>query len=247
MASETTSPEFEIDRIHAQNLRDYPRLLELRRMINQGFSDSMNKHSSILPSSADCYFQNEERLLNRLGPDAVLFLMTMRSPNGRENGDIVATASYKPYETPWPLRKTHDDEGERAWKTVERRNMTEADIPAVQEALQSLARAGPRGEISGICMEILTVVTSPEWQGYGLASRLVRQITEEANARAREAEAEKRKPMFKLMLRTIKEVNEPLWNKMGFRTIKSDFFEPGLSGSVEGFHLLSMVREHAIT
>lgn len=246
MASETTNPEFEIERLHAQNLRDYPRLSELRRMINQGFSDSMKKHSSILTSGAEYYFQNEERWLNRLGPDGVLFLMTMRIPNGRENGNIVATASYKPYETPWPLRTTRDDEGGRAWKPVKRRNMTEADIPAVQEALQSLARADAREEISGICLEIVTVVTSPEWQGYGLASRLVRQITEEVNARARESEAEKRKPIFKLMLRTVKEVNEPFWSKMGFRTIKSDFFEPGLSGSVEGFHLLEMVREHAI-
>ncbi len=125
--------------------------------------------------------------------------------------------------------------------------MTESDMPAVQEALGLIARADSRVEIPGISMEIVTVVTSPNWQGHGLASRLVRQITEEVNARAREAEAEKRKPIFQLMLRTVKEVNETFWSKMGFRTIRSNFSEPGLSGSTEGFHLLEMVREHVIT
>ena len=246
MASETTSPEFEIERLDAQNLRDYPRLSELRRMIDHGFSHSVTKHSFILTSGAESYFQSEERLLDRLGPDAVLFLMTVRIANGRENGDIVATASYKPYEIPWPMRTICDDEGNKAWKTAERRNMTEADIPAVQEALKFLARADSREETSGISVEILTIVTSPESQGHGLESRLVRQITEEVTARAREAEAEKRRPIFKLMLRMVKEVNEPFWSKMGFRTIRSNLFEPGSSGSVEGFHLLEMVREHAI-
>jgi len=246
MASETTSPNFRIERLDAQNLRDYPRLPELREMINHGFSDSVNKNSSILTPGAESYLQSEERLLDRLGPDAVLFLMTVRTPNGRANGDIIATASYKSYETSWPLRTICDDEGKRAWKTAERRNMTEDDIPAVQEALALLARADSREEILGISMEIVTVVTSPGWQGYGLASRLVQQITEEVKARAREVEVEMWKPIFKLMVRTVKEVNEPFWSKMGFRTIRSNFFEPGLSGRVEGFHLLEMVREHAI-
>lgn len=246
MASEITSPIFKIERIDAQNLQDFPRLSELKTMIGDGFSHSVNKHSFILTPGAESYLQSEERLLDRLGPDAVLFLMTVRTPNGRANGDIIATASYKPYEKSWPLRTICDDEGKKAWKTAERRNMTEDDIPAVQEALALLARADSREEISGYPMEIVTVVTSPEWQGYGLASRLVQQITEEVKARAREVEVEMWKPIFKLMVRTVQEVNEPFWSKMGFRTIRSNFFEPGLSGRVEGFHLLEMVREHAI-
>jgi len=243
MASETTSPKFEIERLDAQNLRDYPRLSELRRMINHGFSDAVNKHPFILTPGAESYFQSEERLLNRLGPDIVLFLITVRNTNGRENGKIIATASYKPYEIPWTLRTICDGEGKSAWMTAERRNMTETDIPAVQEALELLERADPREENSGISMEIVTVVTAPDWQGHGLASRLVRQVTEEVNARAREAETETRNPIFKLMLRTVKEVNEPFWSKLGFRTIRSVFIEPG---SVEGFHQLEMVREHAV-
>jgi len=247
MASARTSPKFDIERLDAQNLRDYPRLSELRSMIDNGFSDSVNNHSLTLTSGTECYFKNEERLLHRLGPDVVLFLMTVRISNGRENRDIVATASYKPYETLWPLRTIYEDEKKGAWKTTERRNMTEGDIPTVQEALKLLAEADPRKESPDICMEIVTVVTSPEWQGYGLASQLVKQITEEVNARAREAEAEKRKPIFKLILRTVKEVNEPFWSKMGFRTIRSTSFEPGLFGNVGGFHLLEMVREYAVT
>lgn len=240
MASEMTSPEFEIERLDAQSLRIYPRLSELIGMIHHGFSDSVTKHSATLTSGAECYFQSEERLISRLGPDAVTFLMTVRNSSGRQNGDIVATASYKPYESLWPLRTIYDDEGKRTWKTAERRNLTEADIPAMKKALELLAQAESREESSGIPMEIMTVVTSPDWQGRGLASRLVRRITEEVSARAGEAEAEK------LIVQTVKEVNKPFWSKMGFRTITSKFFEPGLSGSVEGFHLLEMVREHAI-
>lgn len=246
MGSETTTPEFGLERLDAQSLRKYPRLSELRGVIHHGFSDSVTKHSTTLTSGGDGYFQSEERLINRLGPDVVLFLMTVRNSCGQQNGDIVATASYKPYESLWPLRTICDDEGKRPWKTAERRNLTETDIPAMQEALELLAQADSREESSGIFMEIVTVVTSPDWQGRGLASRLVRRITEEVSARARKAEAEKRTPTFKLIVRTVKEVNRPFWSKMGFRTITSKFFEPGLSGSIEGFHLLEMVRELAI-
>ncbi len=64
-------------------------------MIGDGFSDSVNKHFSIFTPRVESYFQSEERLLDRLGPDVVLFLIIVSIPNGRENGDIVATASYK--------------------------------------------------------------------------------------------------------------------------------------------------------
>lgn len=52
---------------------------------------------------------------------------------------------------------------------------------------------------------------------------------------------------FRLMLRTVKEINESFWSKQGFRTVESRFVGAGHSGSVEGFHMLEMSRQHGLT
>ena len=247
MASQKVSPEFRIQRLDAQELAEYSRLSELLATINHGFGDSKAKHPRILRPKGE-RFESQEQFLNELGSDVVLFLTTVRtsdwtSETGKET--IVATASYKPYESAWLLQSRYDAERKRVFGTAVGRNMTKDDVPAVQEALEAHTKEKSQDDI--MRMEIVVIVTSPEWQGHGLASQLLTKITDEVNARAKDVTAEERQPIFKLLVRTAKEINEPFWKKMGFRTIDSRFFEAGLFGSVEGFHLVNMVRQHEVS
>ena len=245
MSTEKASYKFKIVRLDARELADYQRLPDVRAMINHGFADSISKYPRLF-GPEERRFQSEEQILDELGFGGVLFLVLLADPAEPSTecgqGEIVATAGYKPYERKWLLHTRYSEERKRVLGTGERRNMNEADIPAIQEVLESLQQV--ELTTNCLCVEVIAVVTSPKWRGHRLASQLLIRITEEMNARAIEAKTDDHRAEFKLMVRTTREINEAFWEKLGFRTVSERLLEAGLLRSTKGFHLVEMVREH---
>ena len=90
--------------------------------------------------------------------------------------------------------------------------------------------------------EIAAVATDVHWQGKGLANQLFATIVEEVREKARAAGKEK----FRLMVRTIREVNGEYWGRKGFTVLHETDFRAGSFGSKTGFIGLEMFRDHTV-
>lgn len=164
MTSRAENLELEIERFNAEELEKYSRFPEIRNVINDGFGDAVSKNPNVLQPRAK-RFESDQQMLDQLGDDAVLFLMTLRTLDDEHDPGkrrIVATASYKPYKTTWSIRSEFDAETQKALAIGERRNLTEADIPTVHKVLESFARDNLHEDVPSV--EIVAVATAPEWR-----------------------------------------------------------------------------------
>ncbi|KAL8823666.1 MAG: hypothetical protein Q9191_005651 [Dirinaria sp. TL-2023a] len=223
-------PKFGIERLDAKELANFPRLPELYHMINRAFRENRKKHPDILRPKEE-RFNSEQQLLDELGSDIILFLVTEEVESEESSTNlrrIVATASYKPYK--------EKETGEPAV------HLSSESKSALFDA--SKTRTSDEGQENATEMEVVAVVVAPEWQRHGLASQLLQAIADEVKNKARTHNDRNQKP--KLWARTAKEINERFWKRQGFRTVEARFFEAGLFGSVKGFHMVTMIKELAV-
>ncbi|KAL8672654.1 MAG: hypothetical protein Q9168_002895 [Polycauliona sp. 1 TL-2023] len=201
-------------------------------------------------------FEQPSDFTEEMGIDGVTFIHyhTSSSPGDIGNATIVATAGCKPWSSALKL----DERVKRMREEREARDKEPANAPESSNAgfytkeheeqlLKQIEKLGPSNhsqEQDGIPRwEVMTVCVHPDWQKRGLADKLLGNVAEEVSSRVKSSG---KGPDFKLMVRTMKEINERYWLSKGFKSVSERFFEPGLFGSPTGFHLLDLSRDHRI-
>ncbi|KAL8771606.1 MAG: hypothetical protein Q9209_003049 [Squamulea sp. 1 TL-2023] len=246
---------FRIKRIRANDLVETPELRSLWEFMNYAFAHSAQQYPEMGVSEGK-RFEQPSDFTKEMGIDGVTFIHYASSsgdPNG--NGTIIATAGCKPWSPAMKL-------DERVKRMKEEREAREKEPANAQERgndsfytkehedqlLQQIEKLGPMtddDEQDDIPRwEVMTVCVHPEWQKKGLADRLLEKVAEEVSSQVKSLN---QGPEFKLMVRTMKEINEKYWLSKGFKPMREMFFEPGLFGSPTGFHIVDLSRDHRTT
>ena len=190
--------------------------------------------------------------------------------NGGKPGKLIATASAKPYTPPGtePVKSGSTvSEINRLFKRTrgaekeEEEEEEEGGKPTQQPVLAGLSSSS-EAEDGGLPLlplptwEILAMSVDPEVQGRGIAARMLGFTIEEIRRRIgepgwgkdkdKEEEVEvgkgEWKGKVKILLSTMKELNEGYYQRKGWRTTAERRFEAGVGGSEAGFGVVDMVK-----
>lgn len=246
--------QFEIERYRSRDLASVSKLDPLCDFANYVFADRQS-HYPEMGFEEGQRFEQPRDFQDEMGPSGITFLQhgqDSQDPDG--NIKIIATAGCKP----WNISLKLD---ERVERMREERRAREAELPKGSDAnaggfytkvheeqlVESLEKVGPMvhsdGQDDVPRWEVMTVCVHPDWQKQGLAEKLLEVVTEEVGSQVK---AQGKGPRFKLMVRTMKEINEKYWLSKGFKPVGEKFFEPGLFGSPTGFHILDLSRDHEV-
>ena len=184
-------------------------------------------------------------MLEELGPEVILFLITKPFTSNNNNDDeasnsnLLASAGYKPYISTWPPEVHHREKRGDVLESVEAKGTP--SIRNIWQEEKPYTQTFPDSPQAILEIELVSLVVAPGWEKHGFASQLLKAITDdickEANSNSNSP------PRVRLWARTVKEINEQFWIRRGFKTVGSRSFEPGFQRSVDGFHILDMVRE----
>ncbi|KAL8740442.1 MAG: hypothetical protein Q9190_006859 [Brigantiaea leucoxantha] len=252
--------QFHIERILTAELAETHKLTLLWDFANYVFDDSAKKYPE-LGFSEGKRFERPEDFLEEMGPKGVTFIQyASGSHDPASEPRIIATAGCKPWNNEWKLR-------ERVARMREERKAREKALPDTQKAdaglqassdgfytekhenelLQQLEGLEPMQHADGQedvpRYEVMTVCVDPQSQKRGLVDPLLNAIVQEVRL---QIGAQRKESKFKLVVRTMKEMNEAYWLKKGFRTVAQKVFEPGIFGSPTGFTMLDMTRDHQL-
>ncbi len=244
--------ELEIERIPTPDLADTPKLNQLWQFANDVFNDSLRQRPE-LGFNQGKRFEQPRDFLEEMGPNAITFIQYGRNAKAPdERTEIIATAGCKP----WHIALKLDERVERMRE--ERRAKERESAPGQggsdqafytkeheDQLLKQLEKIGPMEHSDGQDgvprWEVMTVCVHPDWQKQGLAEKLLDTVRKEVSSQVK---AQGKGPMFKLMVRTMKEINEKYWLRKGFKPVGEKFFEPGLFDSPTGFHITDFSRDH---
>lgn len=143
--------EFTTIRLAAKDLSSFPKLPELVALLNKAFVTSWETIPGLVGPGSVRY-ENAQIFLGDMLPHAVLYITL------NDDSFPVAMAGYKPWETEWK-------------QTARMVDSAEAVTMAAQAPLQT--------DLSLPTYEIISVVVDPDWQKFGLASRLVNTVEDE--------------------------------------------------------------------
>lgn len=211
-------PPIQTIRLTSAELAHYPNLPQLTAMINEAFSAAARQHVGLYESELKRY-ELPENLVKEMGPEGVTFV-TIASTEGQDP-QPVATTGYKPWEGIENLQDRVTSDYQILENSQHEYHQTLDTMPAVG---------------------IVAVAVDPAWQNLGLAAKLQDRITEEITSRTK-ASGEK---SFRFKVRTMKEINEQYWTGKGYTTLRETHFDPGTFGSVHGFSILEMFRDHEV-
>lgn len=245
----------EIERIPTKDLANTAKLKSLWAFANDAFKDSTRKFPE-MGFEEGKRFEQPDDFIEEMGPDGVTFIqydLESKEPDG--SARIMATAGYKPWNPAFKL----DDRVKRMREEREAReaSRTDDETPGDKgfytkehedQLLEQLEKVGSMthsdDDDNVPRFEVVTVCVHPEYQKQGLAEKLLERVAEEVGFQVK---SQNKGPDFKLVVRTMKEINEAYWLSKGFKPVGEKFFEPGLFGSPTGFHILDLTRDHRIS
>ncbi|KAL8713042.1 MAG: hypothetical protein Q9220_002902 [cf. Caloplaca sp. 1 TL-2023] len=245
-----------VERFRSEDLNDTAQLTSLWKFANGTFMDSVRKHPE-LGFSEGKRFEQPQDFIEEMGPNGVTFVQYSLDPMETEGGArMIATAGCKP----WTNKYKFDERVSqmRREREVREKGMAEDQGPEAEESDTIQVDDGSLQQIDDEKQEpmvhdegpddvprweVMTVCVHPDWQKQGLADRLLQSVTEEVSSQVASGGGNH----FKLVVRTLKEINEQYWRRKGFKTVAEKSFEPGLFGSTHGFHLLDMTRDHVVS
>ena len=244
--------QFHTKRISSKDLKSTEELRALWEFANSAFAHSLQQYPEMGLSEGK-RFEQPTDFTEEMGVDGITFITYALSlPDDPGNAKIVATAGCKPWSSAFKL----DERVKRMREEREAREKGTANAPEHGDAnfytkehedqlLNQIERLGPTDnsqEEDGVPRwEVMTVCVHPNWQKKGLADKLLEKVAEDVSSRVKSSG---KGPEFKLMVRTMKEVNEKYWLNKGFIPIAEKFFEPGTFGSPVGFHILDLYQDH---
>ncbi|KAL9630830.1 MAG: hypothetical protein Q9204_004526 [Flavoplaca sp. TL-2023a] len=244
--------QFQTKRIPAKDLKSTEELRALWEFANFAFAHSL-QHYPEMGLSEGKRFEQPADFAEEMGVDGVTFITyALSSLDDSGDANIVATAGCKPWSSALKL----DERVKRMREEREAREKGSANAPEHVNAgfytkehedqlLKQIEELGPTDDSQaqdGIPRwEVMTVCVHPKWQKKGLADKLLERVAEEVSAKVRSSG---KGPAFKLMARTMKEINEEYWRNKGFQPVGEKFFAPGTFGSPTGFHIMDLSQDH---
>lgn len=199
---EGKAAEFRTIRLTAKDTISYPPLPQLVALLNKAFVTSWATIPGLVGPDQVRY-ENSQIFLDDMLPDAILFVTLT------DDSFPVALAAYKPWEPEWK-------------QTARMVESEEASSMAAQATLQT--------DLSRPTYEITSVVVDPDWQSFGLASKLVKKAEKEIAEVTRKGGGSN----YRIMVRAAKELVMRYWEKMDFATEREIVFKPGTIGSLSG-------------
>ena len=254
--SPTLAQTFETLRITSQDLESYPELSTLTDLINNTFTAAGRQYPGLYDAERK-RFEKPSDFLEELGPSGVSFItfaLDGEFPSGK--AEIVATTSYKPFESLSKGSHLRDElEAERrkqGGKMDPITPTTKSDVlpgfdakleqePQPVDTMSAVSKV-QESHTDALKVAVSFVAVAPAWQKHGLASRLLNTVVDEVHA---QAIAQGRKD-FTLVLDTMKEINGSYWTSKGFETVEEDPFPAGSFGSKSGFTMSRMSRNHVV-
>ncbi|KAG7009537.1 hypothetical protein G7Y79_00002g006520 [Physcia stellaris] len=220
--------------LSATSLSASPHLPALTTLINTAFSHAhQTGHNTVVLTEQRLH--SPTQLLEEIGPDG--FCILAFSESGA--GELVGTASAKPYTLPGK------GEGEGGSLTeVNKLFKRKGEEPF---ALKQGTSEAEEQEREYPTWELIPLAISPSLQGLGIASQLINLSIEEIKRRVRDAQKEDEeespgKGKVRILLSTLKELNESFFLRKGWRTTSERRFEAGVGGSEAGFGVVEMGR-----
>ena len=179
--------------------------------------------------------QAPAQITEELGSQGFCILAFTPSNNDTENeGKLIATASAKPY---IPPGATKEEKGSL---------LSEVNKMFKRAASTQIIKTEDEVESEGLpAWEVLLMAVTPEMQGRGIASRLLALTMEEIQRRVTKESAKEGahgNGKVKILLSTMKELNEEYYKRKGWTTTSERRFEAGVGGSEAGFGIVEMVR-----
>lgn len=142
---------------------------------------------------------------------------------------MVGTASAKPYRAE-NAREGAGGEVVLMFKRPPAANKEGANAGAVAEDDEELPT-----------WELLAMAVEPELQGKGISTQVLKLALEEIKRRVAEKEGGVQRAT-RILISTMKELNEGYYHKKGWETTEERRFPPGTAGSGTGFTVVEMVR-----
>ena len=223
-----TPPKRSTILLNSPELSKSPYLDPLKVLLDEVFCWCHTKAipgKELLPASVRRLESGPQQLVSEIGPNGFCIIMF----DGEVGRRIIATASAKPYK-PTKSGVTHGSEVNMLFKRKpeeESNNKDTMDAEVVGSDVENQSR-----------WELLAFATDVKLMGQGIAGHL----TEMTHAEIRKRAAAEGKTKVVLMLSTMKEVNEPYYLKRGYKTMNVRTFQPGTSGSRDGFSVAEMVK-----
>lgn len=210
----------------------------LSTLINDAYTYGHIKNRQLLPESLK-RLEKSHQLIDEIGPNGFVSVMYSRTADDPSSEpEIIATASAKPYSHD-PSSQIHCNDTNLLFKRKYKaeQNAAETDRKA------DLRQFGTPEEATA-AYELIAMAVKPSMQRQGIASQLLDACIDEIIRRAKEVDESQgvRSGKIDLLISTLQEMSEGFYAKKGWRTTNTKTFKPGVSGSVEGFHIVDMVR-----
>lgn len=244
--------ELEIERIPTPDLANTTKLILLWQFANDVFNESLRQRPD-LGFNKGKRFEQPQDFLEEMGPNAITFIQYGRKPQALDGkAEIIATAGCKPWHIALKLEerveRMREERRAKERESAQDRGRSDQGFYTKEhedQLLKQLEKVGPMEHSDGQedvpRWEVMTVCVHPDWQKQGLAEKLLDTVRKEVSSQVK---AQGKVPRFKLMVRTMKEINEKYWLSKGFKPVGEKFFEPGLFGSPTGFHITDFTRDH---
>ncbi|KAL8656818.1 MAG: hypothetical protein Q9226_002534 [Calogaya cf. arnoldii] len=244
--------QYHTKRILARDLAETPELRSLWEFANLAFAHSAQQYPEMGISEGK-RFEQPSDFTEEMGINGITFIhYASSSSEDAGNASIVATAGCKP----WSSALNLDQRLKRMREEREAREKEPAKSPEhlnegfytkehEDQLLKQIEKLGPEDdsqEQDGVPRwEVMTVCVHPDFQKKGLADKLLAKVADEVSSQVKSSG---KGPEFKLMVRTMKEINEKYWLSKGFKPVGEKFFEAGTFGSPTGFHILDLSQDH---
>ncbi|KAL8953427.1 MAG: hypothetical protein Q9222_000740 [Ikaeria aurantiellina] len=243
------SDSLTIERFRSKDLTNTAQLTSLWNFANDAFTDSVRKHPE-LGFSEGKRFEQPKDFIEEMGSGGVTFVQySLDHIETVGSAKIIATAGCKPWTNVYKFdERVNQMRKERELREKSKTNDQLDEAEGLDnKSLRQIEEQAPmildERQDDVPKWEVMTVCVHPDWQKQGLADMLLQSVAKEVSS---QVVAGDRGCEFKLVVRTLKEINEQYWLRKGFKTVAEKFFEPGLFGSTHGFHLLDMTRDYIV-
>ena len=220
-------------------LASSPIISLLFNLINATFTHGHTKDPQVLPPSLK-RLEQPQQLIDEIGPHGfVIVMFASNMGDAASKTDIIGTTSAKPYSQD-PSTQIHASDTNMFFKRKYKLGQPTSDVgemtdPSQQEALEDDTAA----------YELIAMAVSPSMQRQGIATKILNLCINEIIRRSKLKTAESTEVgsrKVNILISTVQETSEGFYAKKGWRTTDIKTFEPGVSGSVKGFHIANMIK-----
>ena len=220
-------------------LASSPLINPLCEFINICFTHGHQKQNrQLLPPSVQ-RLERPQQLVDEIGPLGFIFVIFSDiTTSPASESSVIATVSVKPYSHD-PSSQVYGSETNMLFKRKYQQKHAETDTNGATDLLTLKTMDDTPA------FELLAMAVEPSLQGRGVAARLLDLCIGEIVRRAKteaSASTETRIGKVNILISTMQELNEIYFAKRGWLTTNVKTFEPGVSGSVDGFHIVDMIR-----